>query len=60
MNEQKLKDAGILIRDRTISNRNGQKRIEYQVVDRGKIVSRHVMFDDARKSAESLLRSEMS
>lgn len=53
--EHQLHKAGILIRDRKLAAKNCRTRIEYQVVDGRRIVSRHIMFNDALKAAQILL-----
>ena len=59
MNESELKKAGILIRERRIVKKGNWAR-QYQVVDGRRVISRHVMFADALKSAQSLLTQEVN
>jgi len=56
--EMKLKKAGITIRTRTMAGKKGILRHEHQVVDGRKIVSRHVLFDDAMKAATAYVKAE--
>lgn len=63
-NEKELKDAGILIRERTrttASPKPGMRSqwTEYQVVNGRKIVSRHDMFKHALRAAQALVASEI-
>lgn len=55
---QDLQKAGMLIRERKLTDKKGNEKTEYQVVDGRKIVSRHVMFTDAMQAAFQRLTEE--